>query len=77
MLWSVNLKTIMGGEAMRVMVDADECVGDGVCIEICPQIFKMVGDLAVVRKEAVPQELEDLCREAAEACPADAIMIDE
>jgi len=60
---------------MRVRMDDDECVGDGSCADICPQVFKMVGDLAVVRMEEVPEESEHLCREAAEACPVDAIII--
>ncbi len=64
-------------EAMKVRIDDEECVGDGSCAEICPDIFKMVGDLAVVRMEEVPVELEDTCREAADACPMDAIIIHE
>lgn len=60
---------------MRVRIDDNECVGDGSCAEICPQVFKMVGDLAVVRMEDVPEEFEHLCREAAETCPVDAIII--
>ena len=62
---------------MKVRVNDDDCVGDGSCAELCPDIFKMEGDLAIVRKEDVPQELEDLVREAAESCPVDAIVIDE
>ena len=62
---------------MRVRIDEDECTGDGSCVEICPEIFKMEGDLAVVKMETVPEELEDICREAAETCPFEAIVIDE
>jgi ferredoxin len=62
---------------MKVRVNDDECVGDGVCAEICPEIFKMEGDLAVVKKEDVPPELEDLVRKAAESCPVDAMFLDE
>lgn len=62
---------------MRVRIDDDECIGDGACAEICPQVFKMKGDLAVVRMEHVPDEYEEACREASESCPADAIIIHE
>ena len=62
---------------MRVYIDEDECVGDGTCAEICPQVFKMIGDLATTRMEHVPDEFEDACREAAESCPVDAITIHE
>ena len=62
---------------MKVRVNDDECVGDGMCAELCPEIFKMEGDLAVVKKEDVPPELEDLVRKAAESCPVDAMFLDE
>ena len=51
---------------MRVRVDRDLCSGDGVCVETCPDIFEMdTEDLAVVKAENVPEELEDDVREAA------------
>jgi len=62
---------------MKVRVNDDDCVGDGVCAEVCPEVFKMEGDKAIVKKEDVPPELEDLIRRASESCPADAIFLDE
>ncbi|MBA4416300.1 MAG: ferredoxin [Syntrophus sp. (in: bacteria)] len=62
---------------MKVRVDEDVCVGDGSCVEICPDVFRIDGDLAMVKGNRVPEELEDMVREAAEACPVEAIMIDE
>ncbi len=62
---------------MKVRVDEDLCVGDGTCAEICPQVFKMVGDLATVKTERVDDAVEHLVREAAESCPVEAIMLDE
>ncbi len=62
---------------MRVRVDEDACVGDGTCVEVCPEIFEMSGDVAVTKMEEVPEELEDSCREAAESCPVEAILIEE
>jgi len=62
---------------MRVWIDDDECIGNGRCAATCPDVFKLVGDLAVVRMEEVLPELEDACREAAESCPVDAIHIHE
>ena len=62
---------------MRVRVDEDACVGDGTCVEVCPEIFEMRGDVAVAKMEEVSEELEDSCREAAESCPVEAILIEE
>jgi len=62
---------------MKVRVDEEACVGDETCVEICPEIFEMQGDLAVAKMEKVPEELEGACKEAAESCPVDAILIEE
>ena len=62
---------------MKARVDEDACVGDGTCAEICPEVFQMEGDLAVVKLERIPEDLEDTVREAADACPVEAITIDE
>lgn len=62
---------------MRVRVDEDACVGDGTCVEVCPEIFEMRGDVAIAKMEEVPDEHEDSCREAAESCPVEAILIED
>ena len=62
---------------MKVRVDEEVCVGDETCTEICPEIFEMEGGVAVAKMEEVPEELEGACKEAAESCPVDAILIEE
>ncbi len=62
---------------MRVRVDRDICGGDETCVEICPEVFDMDGDVAVTKMEVVPPELEEACKEAAESCPFEAIIIEE
>jgi ferredoxin len=66
---------------MKVRVDEDLCIGDETCVEICPEIFEMNEEGLAVTKigddEAVPESLEAACREAAESCPAEAIIIEE
>ena len=62
---------------MKVWVDEELCVGDETCVEICPEIFEMRGDVAVAKTEEVPPDLEEDCRVAAEACPEGAIVIEE
>jgi len=64
-------------EKMRVHVDDDACVGDGTCVEVCPEIFEMHGDLVITKMSEVPEELEDKCREAADSCPTEAILIED
>jgi ferredoxin len=65
---------------MKVQIDEDLCVGDGTCVEICPEIFEMEDDVAVIKideEEEVPKKLEAACREAVESCPVEAIIIEE
>ena len=62
---------------MKAKVDPDLCGGCGPCAEICPEVFELQGDIAVVIVDEVPSGSEAACREAMEACPTDAISIEE
>jgi len=62
---------------MKVHVDSDLCTGCGVCVEMCPDVFELRDDVSVVIVEPVPAEHEDTAREAAEACPVEAISVDQ
>lgn len=62
---------------MKVRVDKDLCNGYQNCIAICPEIFKMDDDVARALVEEVPAEYEGKVRDAADACPAEAIIIEQ
>ena len=62
---------------MKVRVDPDLCTGCGVCIELCPEVFELQDDVSVATVSEVPAEHEDAVREAADACPVEAILVDE
>lgn len=62
---------------MKVRVDKDLCVGDESCVDICPEVFEMQDDVAIAKMDEVPTELQKKCREAAEACPVEAIIVDD
>ncbi len=61
---------------MKTKVDPDLCTGCELCCDTCPEVFEMKGDVAVAITEAVPADMEDCVREAAESCPAEAISIE-
>jgi ferredoxin len=59
-------------------VNHDECIGDGVCEEICPEVFELRDDgLAYVINEHPDESLDEKIDEAIEACPAVAISWEE
>jgi len=63
---------------VKVTIDHALCIGDGVCADICPQVFELRDDgLAYVINENPDPSLFDKVREAADACPTDAIIIEE
>lgn len=61
---------------MRAKVDAEICIGCGLCPEVCPEVFKMDDDKAVAHANPVPAGSEDACRDAAEQCPVTAITVE-
>ena len=63
---------------MKAIVDVDTCTGCGLCEDICPQVFRINEEtIADVIADPVPPEFEDTCRDAAEGCPVDAIVVEE
>ncbi len=59
---------------MKVKVN-DECTGCELCVDTCPEVFVMEGDLAVTKVTEVPADQEDATQEAADCCPVEAIEI--
>jgi ferredoxin len=61
---------------MKVRIDADLCTGCGLCTDSVPDVFKMGDDIAQVVKSDVPANLEAAVKEAADDCPAEAIIVE-
>lgn len=63
---------------MKPEVDHSLCIGDGICVDICPEVFEMRDDnLAHVINESPGDDLNERIREAADACPTGAILVHE
>ncbi len=63
--------------AMKVRIISEECIACELCAEVCPAVFTMGDDTAELRLVDVPAAEEEAVVEAAEACPTEAIAIDE
>ena len=58
---------------MRVTVDEDTCIGCGLCVEECPEVFEMNDDQVRVKADEVPEDVMESCKEAVENCPVEAV----
>ena len=61
---------------MRIRVNPIQCVGHGLCGELFPEWIRMdEWGYPIIRGEAVPPELEEHARRAADACPTLALRL--
>ena len=60
---------------MKAIVNEDTCIGCGLCESVCPEVFKMNGDKAVVYTNPVPAQAEAACKQAVNECPVTAISV--
>lgn len=61
---------------MKAKVDPDICIGCTLCVQTCPEVFRMEGDKAVASTALVPKDLESQAKQAADECPVTAIIIE-
>ncbi len=58
---------------MKAIINADTCIGCQLCVNDCPEVFKMNDDKAVVIMDNVPAGNEETCKTAVANCPVTAI----
>jgi ferredoxin len=61
---------------MKAVIDEDLCTGCELCVQTCPDVFEMEGDVAKAKVDVVPSDAEECAKEAAEECPVEAIAIE-
>lgn len=63
---------------MKVKVTED-CMGDRRCNDLCPQVFEYDEDelKSIVKLDKIPEEYQEVVRQAADECGALAIIIEE
>jgi len=63
---------------MRVVVDFDACMSNGICMGLAPEVFEVRDDgFLYVLQETPPEELRDKVVAAERACPTQAIRIED
>ena len=62
---------------MKAIIDRSGCIACGLCIETCPEVFRMADDgLAEVYAE-VDETTEDIAIDARDGCPVSVISLEE
>ncbi len=63
---------------MKVTI-TENCMGDRRCNDLCPEVFEYDEDQlkSRVKFDEIPEKYQEIVRQAAEECGADAIIIEE
>jgi ferredoxin len=62
---------------MRIVVDLTLCQGYAQCVFLAPEVFELHGEESLRYDSAVPGDQLDRVRQAAAACPVQAILLGE
>ena len=62
---------------MRIVVDLTRCQGYAQCVFLAPEVFELHGEEALIYNPAVPDDQLERVRQAAAACPVQAIVVGE
>lgn len=63
-------------QALSVTVNRSKCCGYGICVDLCPSVFRLDDQGFAVVDGPVSVGLEEEVREAAYECPAEAIAVE-
>ncbi|MGC8651080.1 MAG: ferredoxin [Minisyncoccia bacterium] len=62
---------------MKLKVDTNKCLGCGMCVNMCPEVFEFHNGKSSARKNADLEKNKDCITQAALLCPAQAIKIEK
>jgi len=60
---------------MKVKINTEECIGCGVCAQICPEVFELDEDAGKAR--VIRPEGSECAHEASDSCPVSCITVEE
>jgi ferredoxin len=65
-----------GHSKLKVVINKPACCGYGACADICPDVYRLdANGMVYVDDEIVPEGLEALAQEGADACPQSALKL--
>ena len=74
---SSNMATA-AGRSVKVVIDRDLCESNGLCVEVCPDVFRIdAQDRLVLLMERPDERARARVEHAVQVCPRQALRIDE
>lgn len=61
---------------MKIKIDKEKCLGCGMCVNLCPEVFELKDGKSQVEEKANLEKSKECIREAAINCPVRAIEIE-
>ncbi|MFH0925657.1 MAG: ferredoxin [bacterium] len=65
---------------MKIIVDQETCIGCALCVQNCPEIFRMEkNNKAIAYQDHISRvnKISELCLQTVDDCPVDAILIND
>jgi len=59
---------------MKIKIDKQKCLGCGVCINLCPEVFELKDGKSEIKEKVDLEKNKDCIKEAIDSCPVTAIV---
>ncbi|UCE62333.1 MAG: ferredoxin [Phycisphaerales bacterium] len=63
-------------DKLKITIDAEECIGDGACVDCAAETFALDDDAKAILLEGSTDDRAKIL-EAAESCPVDVITVED
>ncbi|MCK4805924.1 MAG: ferredoxin [Candidatus Pacebacteria bacterium] len=60
---------------MKIKVDKQKCLGCGVCISLCPEVFELKDGKSEIKEKVNFKKHKDSIKQVIETCPTSAILM--
>ena len=59
---------------MKIKIDKQKCLGCGICIKLCPEVFELKDGKSEIKEEVDLEKNKDCIKEVIDSCPVTAIV---